>query len=177
MFNPLLKTLHTTKKWITRFPFKDIRGEHRGILTWAEVSGTNISRSSLELLGVARQLANQLNENTKITTVLIGDEVNPMADILIAYGADEVILVEDKHLKEYLILPFASVFSKIIKERKPEIVLFSATTSGRELAPRVAVSSGSGITADCTQLEIGAYVNRKEDHHRTLVAFLPTDIR
>ncbi|MDD2621604.1 MAG: FAD-binding protein [Bacteroidales bacterium] len=158
------KTLHTTKKMdYPDFPFKDIRGEHRGILTWAEVSGTNISRSSLELLGVARQLANQLNENTKITTVLIGDEVNPMADILMAYGADEVILVEDKHLKEYLILPFASVFSKIIKERKPEIVLFSATTSGRELAPRVAVSSGSGITADCTQLEIGAYVNRKEE--------------
>lgn len=162
--NTELKKEATTNEKIEYpdFPVKDIRGKHRGIFTWAELTDKGISRSSLELLGVARDLANQLDEKTKITTLLIGDEVKTYEDELIAYGSDEVITVEDKRLKEYMILPFASVFSSLIKERKPEIALFAATTSGRELAPRIAVSTGSGVTADCTKLEIGEYVNKKE---------------
>jgi len=61
-----------------------------------------------------------------------------------------------------LVLPFSSIFAQVIKERNPEIALFAATTSGRELAPRIGVKTGSGVTADCTGLEIGEYVNRKE---------------
>lgn len=144
------------------FPVKDIRGEFKGILTWAEVTDGKIARSSLELLGVARHLASQLDKKTNITTLLIGDKVNHLANELTAYGADEVIVVEDNRLHEYLVLPFASIFTQWIAKTKPEIVLFAATTSGRELAPRVAVNTGSGVTADCTGLEIGEYVNRKE---------------
>ena len=153
--------LHRKENELPDFPVKDIRGDFRGILTWAEITDGKISRSSLELLGVARHLASQLDKETKITTLLIGDKVNHLAAELTAYGSDEVIVVEDNRLHEYLVLPFASIFTQWIAKTKPEIVLFAATTSGRELAPRVAVNTGSGVTADCTKLEIGEYVNRK----------------
>ena len=144
------------------FPIVDQRNGAKGILTWAEVTNGKVSRPSLELLTPARNLANQLGNDTKILTVLIGKNVEPMAKTLLEHGSDEVILVENDKLEEYLVLPFSSIFAQIIKERKPEIALFAATTSGRELAPRIAVKTGSGVTADCTGLEIGEYVNRKE---------------
>ncbi|MEI8013158.1 MAG: FAD-binding protein, partial [Candidatus Omnitrophota bacterium] len=72
--------------------------------------------------------------------------------------ADEVIVVEDPRLKEYSILPFASVIEQVIKERRPEIGLFGATTSGRELAPRLGSRLGSGVTADCTILKVGEFI-------------------
>lgn len=140
----------------------DFRGKSRGILTWAEVANNDITRSSLELLNPARKLADSLGENTKVTTLLIGCDVKHLADKLIQHGSDEVIVVEDEKLIEYLILPFSSIFYEIIKKTDPEIVLFSATTSGRELAPRVAVKTQSGVTADCTALEIGEYVDKKQ---------------
>lgn len=145
------------------FPIKDIRGGYKGILTWAEVVEGKISRSSIELLGVARQLALQLDKDTTITTLLIGNKVKHLSEDLIAYGSDKVVVVEDERLKEYQILPFTSVFKQWIQGNKPEIVLFAATTSGRELAPRITVYTKSGITADCTALEIGNYVNKKEE--------------
>lgn len=144
------------------FPIVDNRNGAKGILTWAEITNGKVSRPSLELLTPARKLANKLGNGTKIITVLIGKNVQPMAETLIEHGSDEVILVENEKLEEYLVLPFSSIFVQIIKERKPEIALFAATTSGRELAPRIAVQTDSGVTADCTGLEIGEYVNRKE---------------
>jgi electron transfer flavoprotein alpha subunit len=95
-------------------------------------------------------------------TLLIGKNVKHLAQTLYEHGTDEVILVEDDRLEEYLVLPFSSIFAQLIKQRNPEIALFAATTSGRELAPRIGVKTGSGVTADCTGLEIGEYVNRKE---------------
>lgn len=144
------------------FPIVDNRNGAKGIFTWAEITNGKVSRPSIELLTPARKLANELGNGTKITTVLIGKNVQPMAQTLIEHGSDEVIMVENDKLEEYLVLPFSSIFVQIIKERKPEIALFAATTSGRELAPRIAVQTDSGVTADCTGLEIGEYVNRKE---------------
>jgi electron transfer flavoprotein alpha subunit len=144
------------------FPIVDIRNGAKHILTWAEIVNGKIARPSIELLTPARNLANQLDEDTKIISVLIGKNVEPLAQTLFEHGADEVILVEDERLEEYLVLPFADIFAQISKERKPEIALFAATTSGRELAPRIGVKTGSGVTADCTGLEIGQYVNKKK---------------
>jgi electron transfer flavoprotein alpha subunit len=144
------------------FPYYDNRHGAKGILTWAEIANQKIVRPSIELLTPARHLADQLGNKTKIMTVLIGKDIKGLASELIDYGSDEVIVVEHDQLKEYLVLPFSSIIAQIIKERNPEIVLFAATTSGRELAPRIAVKTGSGVTADCTGLEIGEYVNRKE---------------
>ena len=144
------------------FPDKDFRNGARGIITWAEITNGKISRPSLELLTPARKLANQLGNDTKVLTLIIGKNIQPLAQTLIEHGSDEVILVENDKLEEYLVLPFSSIFEQVIKERKPEIALFAATTSGRELAPRIGMKTDSGVTADCTGLEIGEYVDKKE---------------
>lgn len=144
------------------FPEKDFRNGSKGILTWAEINNGKISRPSFELLTPARQLATQLGDGTKVMTLMIGKNVQSMAQSLIEHGADEVIVVEDDSLEEYLVLPFSSIFEQVIKDRKPEIALFAASTSGRELAPRIGMKTDSGVTADCTGLEIGEYVNKKE---------------
>lgn len=144
------------------FPYYDNRNGARGILTWAEIANGKITRPSIELLNPARKLAGELGEGTKIMTLLIGKNVKNLAPALFEYGTDEVICVEDDRLEEYLVLPFSSIFEQVIKERNPEIALFAASTSGRELAPRIGMKTGSGVTADCTGLEMGEYVNRKE---------------
>jgi electron transfer flavoprotein alpha subunit len=144
------------------FPVVDIRKGAKGILTWAEITNGKVARPSIELLTPARNLANQLGEDTRISTLLIGKNIEPLAQTLFEHGSDEVILVEDDRLEEYLVLPFSDIFAQVIKERKPEIALFAATTSGRELAPRIGVKTGSGVTADCTGLEIGNHVDKKK---------------
>ena len=144
------------------FPEKDFRNGARGIITWAEVTNGKISRPSLELLTPARNLATQLGNDTKVLTLVIGKNVKPLAQTLIEHGSDEVIIVENDKLEEYLVLPFSSIFAQVIKKRNPEIALFAATTSGRELAPRIGMKTNSGVTADCTGLEIGEYVDKKE---------------
>src|SRR5665811_731115 len=162
--NVLEKKEKAVKKEIEHpdFPEKDFRNGARGIITWAEVTNGKISRPSLELLTPARHLATQLGNDTKVMTLIIGKNVEPFTQTLIEHGSDEVILVENDKLEEYLVLPFSSIFAQVIRERKPEIALFAATTSGRELAPRIGMKTDSGVTADCTGLEIGEYVNKKE---------------
>ena len=144
------------------FPEKDFRNGSRGILTWAEITNDKISRPSLELLTPARKLATSLGNDTRVMTLVLGKNVKHFARTLIEHGSDEVILVENDRLEEYMVMPFASVFAQVIKERKPEIALFAATTSGRELAPRIGMKTDSGVTADCTGLEIGEYIDKKE---------------
>lgn len=162
--NVLEKKESVAKKDTERpdFPDKDFRDGARGILTWAEITNGNIARPSLELLTPARNLANQLGNDTKVMTLVIGKNIQSLAQTLIEHGSDEVIIVEDDKLEEYLVLPFSSIFEQVIKARKPEIALFAATTSGRELAPRIGMKTDSGVTADCTGLEIGEYVDKKE---------------
>ena len=162
--NVLEKKEETVKKEIEPqdFPDKDFRDGARGIITWVEITNGKISRPSLELLTPARKLATQLGNNTRVMTLVIGKNVKLFAQTLIEYGSDEVILVENDKLEEYLVLPFSSIFDQVIKERKPEIALFAATTSGRELAPRIGMKTDSGVTADCTGLEIGEYIDKKE---------------
>ena len=144
------------------FPEKDFRNGSRGILTWAEITNDKISRPSLELLTPARKLATSLGNDTRVMTLVLGKNVKHFARTLIEHGSDEVILVENDRLEEYMVMPFASVFAQVIKDRKPEIALFAATTSGRELAPRIGMKTDSGVTADCTGLEIGEYIDKKE---------------
>lgn len=161
--NTLVKKEVKEKKEVdtTGFEVVDLRGENKGILTWAEVVGDKIARPSIELLTPARHLADQLGGDTQITTVLIGKNVRPLAQTLFEHGADRVVVVENDKLEEYLILPFAEIITQIIQKQKPEIALFAATTAGRELAPRIGMKTGSGVTADCTGLEIGDYIDKK----------------
>ncbi len=144
------------------FPEKDFRNGAKGIITWAEVTDGKISRPSIELLTPARNLARQLGNDTRVMTLIIGKNVRPLAQTLLEYGSDEVIVVENEKLEEYLVMPYSSVITQVIRERNPEIALFAATTSGRELAPRIGMKTDSGVTADCTGLSIGEYVDKKE---------------
>ena len=162
--NVLEKLDKAVKKETERpdFPDKDFRNGARGIITWAEITNGKISRPSLELLTPARNLATELGSDTKVMTLIIGKNVRSYAQTLIEHGSDEVILVENEKLEEYMVLPFSSIFAQVIKERNPEIALFAATTSGRELAPRIGMKTDSGVTADCTGLEIGEYIDKKE---------------
>ncbi|MFA5159290.1 MAG: FAD-binding protein [Candidatus Omnitrophota bacterium] len=140
------------------FPRVDFRKGARGILTWIEMHGQTPARSSLEILNPARKLADQLG--TQVTAVVTGNNIKSVASEIIAYGADEVVVVDDPRLKEYRILPVAAVIAQWIEHKRPEIALFGATTSGRELAPRLASRVKAGVTADCTSLEVGEYVHR-----------------
>jgi len=150
------------KKRPEGFEDVDFRNGASGILTWAEVVNGQISRPSLELLTPARDLATELGNDTKVMTLIIGKDLGDLPKELIAHGADEVIVVEDDRLQEYRILPFATTFEQVIKDKNPEIALFAATTAGRELAPRIGVKTDGGVTADCTALEIGEHFDRKK---------------
>ena len=156
------------------YPRIDFRSGARGILTWIEMHGTTPARPSIEILAPARRLADQLD--TRVIAVMIGHGVRDVAPALIARGADEVILVDDARLCEYRILPFARIIAQVIEQRRPEIALFAATTSGRELAPRIATRVHTGVTADCTSLEVGAYVYRRKKQilYPVLQAIRPT---
>ncbi|WP_324170528.1 FAD-binding protein [Sulfurimonas sp.] len=156
------KKAKKAKKKPEGFEDVDFRNGASGILTWAEVVNGKISRPSLELLTPARNLAADLDADTKVVTLIIGNGTDDLAKELIASGSDEVIVVNDERLEEYRILPFASIFAQVIKNINPEIALFAATTAGRELAPRIGVKVDGGVTADCTALEIGEHYDRKK---------------
>ena len=154
---------HQKKRAATKagldFPKVDFREGARGVMTWVEVHGTKPVRSSLEILNPARKLADTLN--TRVTSIVTGFEVGDVASEVISHGADEVIIVDDPRLQEYSILPVTAAISQIIERFRPEIALFGATTSGRELAPRIASRVKTGVTADCTSLEVGEFIYRR----------------
>lgn len=113
---------------------------------------------SLELVSKGRALADQLG--LKAEGVLIGDDLGDAVDPLFHHGCDTVFLAEDKRLEPFTVLPFAKVIVDLVKERKPNILLFGATMKGRELAPRVASTLLAGLTADCTDLDIGDFADK-----------------
>lgn len=142
------------------YPRIDFRNGARGVLTWVEVHGQEPVPASYEILRPARELADELG--TSVTSVLIGSGVRDVASEVIAQGADRVIVVDDPRLAEYLVLPYTAVFEQIITSSRPEIALFGATTSGRELAPRLASRVRAGVTADCTHLEVGDFFWKRQ---------------
>lgn len=129
----------------------------KGIHVFIEHSHTTASRVSLELLGAARGLAEEfsrLGRSQEVTAVLICHEPGDIADELIYGGADHVIVVADESFGVYRTEPYTRALVQVAREKKPEILLFGATPLGRDLAPRVANRLRTGLTADCTGLEI-----------------------
>jgi electron transfer flavoprotein alpha subunit len=136
----------------------ETKKQYSGIWVFAEHRDKKINKSTLELLGKARELADRIDVD--LAAVLIGYEVGVLANELISYGADKVYLAEHVKLKDYTTLPYAKVFANLIKKEKPEIILFIADTTGRDLAPRIAARLETGLTADCTDLDIGDYEDK-----------------
>lgn len=111
-----------------------------------------IQNVGIELLGEATRLAKKLGQ--RVGAVLVGEDIENKADFLCEYGADFVVVVQDPILKEYATEPYTKALTSVIKECKPEIMLFGATSIGRDLAPRVSCRIKTGLTADCTKLDI-----------------------
>ena len=145
---------------------------YKGVFVFAQQVDNKLSGISFELIGEGKRLADKLNE--KVTAVLIGSDVKGLVDELAEYGADRVIVVDDPELKEYRTEPYAHALASVINEYKPEIVLVGATAIGRDLGPTVSARVATGLTADCTLLEIGdfplvALPNQEQKHNQLLM--------
>ena len=142
--------------------------EYKGVFVFAQQVDNEISSIAFELLGKAKELAAPLN--TQVTAVLIGSDVKNLTDSLAEYGADRIIVVDDPELKEYRTEPYAHALSSVINEYKPDIMLVGATAIGRDLGPTVSARVATGLTADCTVLEIGDFpltpIPGKEDEQK-----------
>ena len=146
--------------------------EYKGVYVFAQQVDNVISGIALELIGKGKELAKDLG--TEVTAVLVGSDVKGLADELAEYGADKVIVVDDPELKEYRTEPYAHALASVINEFKPDIFLVGATAIGRDLGPRVSARVHTGLTADCTQLEIGDFpINpmpgREQKHNQLLM--------
>ena len=133
-----------------------MRGElkmSKDVYVIAEQRDGKVQKVSVELIGEATKLAKDLGE--QVVAVLVGSNVSDKAESLIQYGADKVIVVEDPMLEKYATEPYAKAITAVIKEFEPEIVLYGASSIGRDLAPRVSARVHTGLTADCTKLDIG----------------------
>jgi electron transfer flavoprotein alpha subunit len=128
--------------------------EYKGVFVFAQQVDNKLAGVSYELLGKAQDLAKDLN--CQVSAVLLGSKVEDLCDKLAKNGADRVILVDDPALETYMTEPYAYALSEVVKKYKPEIVLYGATAIGRDLAPRVSARIHTGLTADCTGLDIEA---------------------
>ena len=150
--------------------------EYKGVFIFAQQVDGELSGIALELLGKAKSLAEDLDEK-KVTAVLLGSDVKGLTDKLAEYGADRVIVVDDPELKDYRTEPYTHALASVIKEFKPEILLVGATAIGRDLGPRVSSRVHTGLTADCTQLDIGDFpleaVEGREQKHKQLLMTRP----
>jgi electron transfer flavoprotein alpha subunit len=126
--------------------------ENKGVYVFVQQVDKVISGVSFELIGCGRRLANDLG--TEVTAVLLGNDIGALPAELAKGGADKVLMVDLPELKTYRTEPYTHVMAQIIREKKPEVVLFGATAIGRDLAPRVSARIHTGLTADCTKLDI-----------------------
>lgn len=142
--------------------------EYKGVFIYAQQVDNEISPIAFELIGKGKELAKDLN--TEVTAVLLGSNVKGLADQLAVYGADKVIVVDNPALETYRTEPYAQALTAVINEYKPEIMLVGATAIGRDLGPTVSARVQTGLTADCTMLEIGDFplvaVPGKEDEQK-----------
>ena len=146
--------------------------EYKGVFIFAQQVDNEISNIAFELLGKGKNLAADLG--TEVTAVLVGSGVKGLADQLAEYGADRVIVVDDPELKEYRTEPYTHAIASVIDKFKPDVFLIGATAIGRDLGPRVCARVHTGLTADCTSLDIGdfplvAIPGREQKHNQLLM--------
>lgn len=149
--------------------------EYKGVFVFAQQVDNKLNGIALELVGKGKDLAKDLG--TEVTAVLIGSDVMSLTKELAEYGADRIIVVDDPELKEYRTEPYAHALASVIEKYKPEIVLVGATAIGRDLGPTVSARVKTGLTADCTVLEIGDFplvaIPGQEQKHNQLLMTRP----
>ena len=129
------------------------------LIVYCEFEDGKVADVSLELLTKGRTLATRLG--VKLEAIVAGDKLDGIEAQIFPYGVDTVYKVEDARLYPYTSLPHSSILINLFKEIKPQVCLMGATCIGRDLGPRVSSSLTSGLTADCTELEIGPYEDKK----------------
>ena len=143
--------------------------DYKNVFVFAEQREGVIQSVAFELLGKARDLADALGE--KVVAMLLGYNVKDQAQKLIEFGADEVLVTDCPELKDYLTEQYSQVVYQIIETYKPNIVLYGATTIGRDMAPRLASRLKTGLTADCTKLEVLPNKDEELEFRMTRPAF------
>lgn len=133
--------------------------DHAGVWVYLQHQARDIVEPSLELLGKARDLARQLG--VQVAGIMAGDAVEAAAAQALQYGAETVYVLQSPLLRSYTTCAYAQALCGLVAEKKPSIFLMAATPQGRDLAPRVASSLRVGLTADCTDLQIGSFVDPK----------------
>jgi electron transfer flavoprotein alpha subunit len=141
------------------------------VWVFAEQHGGKLEDIGLELLGRARTLGDTLG--VKVAAVLIGDEVKGLAEKLCHYGADKVYVLENPLLEHYQANSYGKVIYDLIHKYEPQIMIYGASACGRDLAPRVASATKAGLTADCTDLQIGDHENKDVVHKNLLLQIRP----
>lgn len=126
--------------------------EYKDVYVFIETRDGNVQNIGLELLGKGREIADITQ--SKLVAVLLGHQVRSQAQRLVAYGADTVYVVDNPYLEQYLTEPYAQALFQILSAKKPNIFLIGATSVGRDLAPRLSARLETGLTADCTKLEV-----------------------
>ena len=141
------------------------------VMVYIQQDGGKIAEVSLELVSKARELADELG--VPVSAALFGEKVAGEVPRIAALGADVVCLVEDPRLRFYTPIPYSKLMIRVIKDYKPQIVLYGATTGGRDLAPRVASNLRVGLTADCTDLRIGDHTQKDREYRNILYQIRP----
>ncbi len=137
------------------------------VFVYIEIEGNKVADVSLELLTKGRTLARELG--CKVEAMVFGDNVEGVVEQLQEYGADVIHIARGKELAPFRTLPHTAIICGLFAEEKPQIALFGATSIGRDLAPRVSSALHSGLTADCTQLEIGDHADAKGNEYKNLL--------
>ncbi len=126
--------------------------QYKDIYVFAEQRNGNIQSVVFELVSKSRELADTLGQ--KVVAVLLGHNIESKAAELIGYGADKVLYVNDKDLEQYTTEPYSQAIFAIVEKYKPSVLMLGATTIGRDLGPRMSARLTTGLTADCTKLEV-----------------------
>ena len=142
-------------------PQKAFSSSAHNVWIFIEQEDHQIADVSLELLSKGSEIAHQLGG--EVWAVLCGDQISDLAGQVIQYGADQVLVAEHPELELYRTLPYCRVITDLARQWKPTIFLIGATPVGRDLAPRIASALKVGLTADCTDLQIGNYTSKKEN--------------
>jgi electron transfer flavoprotein alpha subunit len=145
----------------------------KSVFVYCEVEDHKIAEISIEIISAGKKLAQKLG--CSLEAMVFGENLNKIENQISKYGVDKIYVADDKRLEPYRTLPHAALATQILKEEDPQIVLFGATSIGRDLAPRLASVLNCGLTADCTILDIGDHFVKKEkkEYKNLLYAIRP----
>ena len=144
---------------------------NRDVWVFIEQRNGKAADVSFELLSKGRKLAETLKSS--LVSVVIGSNVKSIAEETFKYGADEALVVDNPVLHHFKTLPYSKILTELVEKHKPRVVLYGATVIGRDLAPRVASHTKSGLTADCTDLQVSDVKYLKKDYNDLLLQIRP----